>query len=115
MMIHPRMVKKLRLDGHVLAHETIRSTNVYIFVYMMILLGSVFLISIDNFSFTTNFTSVVAMLNNIGPGLDLVGPANNFAIFSPFSKCILMFDMLAGRLELFPILILFVPACWKKY
>jgi len=115
MLIHPRMVKKLRLDGHIIAHETIRSTNVYIFVYMMILLGSVFLVSLDNFGFTTNFTGVVSMLNNIGPGLDLVGPAHSFSLFSPFSKCVLMFDMLAGRLELFPVLILFVPACWKKY
>ncbi|MCR5753888.1 MAG: TrkH family potassium uptake protein [Acetatifactor sp.] len=115
MLIHPRMVKKLRLDGHIISHETIRSTNVYIFVYMMILLGSVFVVSLDNFGFTTNFTGVVSMLNNIGPGLDLVGPARNFSLFSPLSKCVLMFDMLAGRLELFPVLVLLVPSCWKKY
>ena len=115
MMIHPRMVKKIRMDGRAIAHETLRSTNVFISVYLVILLLSTLLISVDNFGFTTNFTSVVATLNNIGPGLDMVGPTCNFSIFSPFSKCVLMFDMLAGRLELFPMLILFLPACWKKH
>lgn len=115
MMIHPRMVKKIRMDGHALAHETLRSTNVFISVYLLILLMSTLLISVDEFGFTTNFTAVLATLNNIGPGLDMVGPTQNFSIFSPFSKCVLMFDMLAGRLELFPILILFLPACWKKH
>lgn len=115
MMIHPRMVKKIRMDGHVIPHETMRSTNVFISVYFVILFASVLLISIDEFDFTTNVTSVIATLNNIGPGLELVGPTQNFSIFSSFSKCILMFDMLAGRLELFPMLIIMVPACWKKY
>lgn len=115
MTIHPRMVRKIRVDGHVLPHETMRSTNVFISVYFVILFASVLLIGIDEFDFTTNFTGVVATLNNIGPGLELVGPTQNFSIFSPFSKCVLMFDMLAGRLELFPMLILLVPSCWKKY
>lgn len=115
MMIHPRMVRKIRMDGHVISHETLRSTNVYVSVYFVILFASVLLISLDEFGFTTNFTAVVATLNNIGPGLDLVGPTQNFSIFSPFSKCVLMFDMLVGRLELFPMLILFMPSCWKKY
>jgi len=115
MMIHPRMVKKIRIDGHVIPHETMRSTNVFISVYFVILFVSVLLISFDEYNFTTNVTSVIATLNNIGPGLDLVGPTQNFSIFSSFSKCVLMFDMLAGRLELFPMLIIMVPACWKKY
>lgn len=115
MMIHPRQVKKTKMDGHVITHETLRSTNVFISVYLIILLLSVLLIGIDNYDFTTNFTAVVATLNNIGPGLELVGPAENFALFSPFSKCVLMFDMLAGRLELFPMLIILLPSCWKKY
>lgn len=115
MMIHPRMVRKIRMDGHVIAHETMRSTNVFISVYFIILFASVLLIGIDEYDFTTNFTSVVATLNNIGPGLELVGPTQNFSLFSPFSKCVLMFDMLAGRLELFPMLIIMLPACWKKY
>ena len=103
------------MDGHVISHETLRSTNAFIAVYLIILFASVLLISVDNYDFTTNFTAVAATLNNIGPGLELVGPTQNFALFSPFSKCILMFDMLAGRLELFPMLIILLPSCWKKY
>lgn len=115
MMIHPRMVKKIKLDGHVLSHETLRSTNAFISVYFVLFFLSVLAISIDGYDFTTNFTAVAATFNNIGPGLELVGPTQNFSLFSPFSKCVLMFDMLAGRLELFPVLILFTPSCWKKY
>lgn len=115
MMIHPRMVKKIRLDGRVLAHETLRATNVFIAVYFVILFASMLVVGLDNYGFTTNFTAVVATLNNIGPGLEMVGPTQNFAIFGPLSKCVLIFDMLAGRLELFPMLILLMPSCWKKY
>ena len=115
MMIHPRMVKKIRLDGRVLSTEILRATNVFIAVYFVILFGSLLILGLDNFGFTTNFTAVVATLNNIGPGLEMVGPTQNFAIFSPLSKCVLIFDMLAGRLELFPMLILLMPSCWKKY
>ena len=70
---------------------------------------------IDNFDFTTNITAVLATLNNTGPGFEMVGPTGNFSIYSDFSKLILMFDMLAGRLELFPMLIILVPSCWRKY
>jgi trk system potassium uptake protein TrkH len=115
MLIHPRMVKKIKVDQHPVPNEVLRSTNAYIAVYFIMYFISVLLISIDNFDFTTNFTAVAATFNNIGPGLELVGPTGNFAIFSTFSKYVLMFDMLAGRLELFPMLILFHPACWKKY
>lgn len=115
MMIHPRMIKKIKMDQHMLLHEVLRSTNVFVAVYFVILFTSVLLIGIDELDFTTNFTAVAATLNNIGPGLELVGPTQNFSIFSGFSKFILMFDMLAGRLELFPMLIIFVPSCWKKY
>ena len=115
MMIHPRMVKKIHMDGHVISHETIRSTNVFIAVYFIFFFISVLLISVDEFDFTTNFTGVLATLNNMGPGFSLVGPTCNFSIYSYFSKCVLIFDMLAGRLELFPMLIIMFPACWKKY
>ncbi len=115
MMIHPRLVKKIKMDGHVVSHETQRSTNVFISVYLVIMFVSLLLIGVDEYDFTTNFTAVAATLNNIGPGLELVGPTQNFALFSPFSKCVLMFDMLAGRLELFPMLIIFLPSCWKKH
>lgn len=115
MMIHPRMVKKIRMDGHVISHETIRTTNSFIAVYFVIFLFSVLLIGIDELDFTTNFTGVLATLNNMGPGMELVGPTCNFSVFGPFSKCVLIFDMLAGRLELFPVLIIMLPSCWKKY
>lgn len=115
MMIHPRMVKKIKMDGRNLPHETMRSTNVFISIYCLVLFTSVLLLALNEFDFATNFTAVAATLNNIGPGLELVGPTQNFSIFNNFSKFVLMFDMLAGRLELFPMLILLAPSCWKKY
>ncbi len=114
-LMHPRLVKKIKVDGHAVPHEVIRSTNVFIAVYFVIFFISLLLISVDNLDFTSSFTAVAATLNNIGPGLDSVGPTSNFACFSVFSKYVLMFNMLAGRLEIFPMLILFHPACWKKY
>ena len=114
LIIHPRQVKKIRMDGHPVDHETLRSANVFLVVYFVLLLTSMLLISVDEFDFSTNFTSVVTVLNNIGPGLNLVGPTQNFSIFSPFYKFVLMFDMLAGRLELFPMMILLMPSTWKR-
>ena len=112
---HPRYIKKIQFDGVSVAHETVRNTNVFIAVYCLIFALSVLLVSIDNHDFTTNFTAVTATINNIGPGLALVGPTQNFGFFSPFSKIVLIFDMLAGRLELFPMLLLFTPSVWKRY
>lgn len=114
LIVHPREVRKIRMDGHVLDHETLRNTNVFFVVYFVILLASTLLISIDNFDFTTNFTATVATLNNIGPGLAMVGPTRNFSIYSTFSKFVLMFNMLAGRLELFPIVVMLLPSTWKR-
>ena len=114
LIIHPRQVKKIRMDGHPVDHETLRSANVFLVVYFVLLLTSMLLISVDEFDFSTNFTSVVTVLNNIGPGLNLVGPTQNFSIFSPFSKFVLRLDMLAGRLELFPMMILLMPSTWKR-
>jgi len=114
-ILHPRLVKKIQMDGAPIAHETVRSTNVFIAVYFMIFFASVLLISIDEFDFTTNFTAVAATLNNIGPGMAVVGPTGNYALFSPFSKLILIFDMLAGRLEIFPMLLLFSMKSWRRY
>ncbi|MBR6381248.1 MAG: TrkH family potassium uptake protein [Lachnospiraceae bacterium] len=115
LMIHPRQVQKIRIDGRPVAHETVRATNVFLVSYMVVYVSSFLLLSINEYDFTTNFTAVAAMLGNIGPGFSMVGPTQNFGFFSPFSKMILMFDMLAGRLELFPLLILLRPAAWKKY
>ena len=114
LIVHPREIKKIRIDDRSVTHEVVRSTNVFMVIYFAILFISVLLIGVDEKDFTTNFTAVVATLNNIGPGLELVGPTQNFGFFSHFSKFVLMFDMLAGRLELFPMLILFMPSSWKK-
>lgn len=111
--IHPRSVKKITFDGKPIEHEVMRSTNVYFITFIIIFAGSVLAISFEGWDLTTNFTAVAATINNIGPGLELVGPSRNFAFFAPFSKYVLIFDMLAGRLELFPLLILFHPVVWK--
>ena len=103
-----------KMDGKPIDHNTLRSTNVYLAIYFFILLVSTLLISVDNFNLTTNFTAVASTLNNIGPGLDGVGPTRNFGMYSDFSKFVLMFDMLAGRLELYPLLILFMPSLWRR-
>lgn len=113
-IIHPNSVKKLKMDGHLVEHEVVRSANVFLVVYVVIFALSVLLISFDSHDIVTNYTAVAATLNNIGPGLELVGPTQNFDVFSPYAKLILIFDMLAGRLELFPMLLLFIPQTWKK-
>jgi len=113
LMLHPREIKKIRMDGQVVNDDVIRSANVFTIIYFFLLFASILLISIDNFDFTTNFTAVAATLNNIGPGLAKVGPTCNFGSYSIFSKFILMFNMLAGRLELFPLILLIMPNTWK--
>ena len=113
--LHPNAVRKIKMDGKPVPHEVTRATNIFMTVYVLVFAFSTLLISLDNFSFTTNFTAVAATLNNIGPGLEAVGPSQNFAAYSIFSKLVLTFDMLAGRLELFPLLILFFPRTWKKF
>lgn len=111
--IHPKSVKKIKFEGKPVEHEVVRSINVYFITYMILFSLSVFAVSFEGKDLVTNFTAVAATINNIGPGLELVGPTQNFGSFSHFSKFVLMFDMLAGRLELFPLLILFHPAVWK--
>ena len=114
LVIHPREIKVIKMDGKAIEHQVMRATNVYLAIYFFIILGSTLFVSVDNFDFTTNFTAVVSALNNIGPGLAGVGPTSNFGAFSVFSKFVLMFDMLAGRLELYPLLILFMPSLWRR-
>lgn len=113
-MIHPRSVKVIKCDGKAVDHDTIRSVNIFLIAYVFIFAFSVMLINFDQFDMTTNFTAVAATFNNIGPGLEMAGPTGNFSGFSWFSKIVLIFDMLAGRLEIFPMLILFAPGTWKK-
>lgn len=114
LLIHPRNVKSVRMDGKTVDHSTMRSTSMFLVLYIGIFALSMLLISIDNKNFTTTFTSVAASLNNTGPGLGDVGPVGNYADFSILSKIVFIFDMLAGRLELFPLLLLFSPSAWKK-
>lgn len=113
-IIQPHQVKKIKMDSHTIDHETVRSVNVFMVAYMMIFIISLIMVSFDNHDLITSFTAVAATINNVGPGLELVGPTSNFGFFSPQTKIILIFDMLAGRLELFPMLLLFTPATWKK-
>lgn len=113
-MLHPREIKKIRIDGHVISPDVLRTSQVYLVIYWAFFLGAVLLISIDNFDFTTNFTAVAATFNNIGPGLAGVGPMSNFGGYSVFSKFVLMLGMLIGRLELYPIMLLLLPATWKR-
>lgn len=112
--LHPRTVRKVKFNGRIVEHEVIRGINVYMIAYAFVLMFSVLIISIDNFDFTSNFTAVVATLNNIGPGLNIVGPTGNFSMYSNLSKIVMIFDMLAGRLELFPMLLLINPYTWKE-
>ncbi len=111
---HPRSIKKVKMDGHSLEHEAVHSVYAFVIIYICIFVVSLLVITLDEKDLVTNFTAVAATINNIGPGLNIVGPAGNFSSFSDLSKFVLMFDMLAGRLELLPLLVLFVPSAWKK-
>lgn len=113
-VVHPRSVKVIRVDGKVQNEALVRSVAMYLVAYVIVLIVSTLLVSIDNFSFTTNATAVISCMNNIGPGLDLVGPTGNFGSFSWFSKLVLSADMIIGRLEIFPVLALFSPSLWKR-
>ena len=111
---HPKSIKKVSMDGKSVDEETLRTTCVYFAAFLSVFLTSVFVLSFEGKDLITNFTAVTATLNNIGPGLELVGPTQNFAHFSTVSKWVLAFDRLAGRLELFPLLMLFYPELWKE-
>ncbi|MBP5331389.1 MAG: TrkH family potassium uptake protein [Lachnospiraceae bacterium] len=113
--IHPRAIKKIKMDNNVVDHDAVRATNAYISLFFAVLFISVLLVSLDEHDFMTNFTAVVATLNNMGPGFNMVGPTCNYSFFSVGSKIVLIFDMLAGRLELFPMLLLIMPRSWRRY
>lgn len=112
-VVHPQKVETVRLNGNPVDEKVLQNTNAYLAAYIIIIGISYLLISIDGFSITTNFSAVLACFNNIGPGFEMVGPACNFGAYSTFSKAVLIMDMLAGRLEIFPILILFSRATWR--
>lgn len=113
-VVHPRSIKKVHMDGRTVPETVIKSTQVYVMTYVAVYLFSVLALAIDRFDFATDFTAVAANLNNIGPCLGQIGPTGNYAGYSVFSKFVLMFDMLTGRLELFPMLILFSLKTWKR-
>lgn len=110
---HPKSIVKIKMDDKPIEHEVVRSSNVYFITYMIIFVVSVFCLTFENKDLVTTFTAVTATFNNIGPGLEMAGPTANFGHFSDFSKLVMIFDMLAGRLELFPLLMLFHPELWK--
>jgi len=120
-VLRPKQVKKITMDKRPVDNEVIRSVNSYLVIYVLLFVMSLFILSFDSYAvkegmspMVTNFTAVTTTINNIGPGLDMAGPAENFSFFSPLSKIVLIFDMLAGRLELLPMLLLFSPTTWKK-
>ena len=111
--IHPNNVRKIKYDGKPLEHSVLRGINVFIMAYFLLMAVSILLISVDDFDLETNFTAVAATLNNIGPGLEKVGPTLNYSGYSAFSTCVLIFDMIAGRLEILPVLVLLSIHTWK--
>ncbi len=113
-MNHPRSVRKTRFEGKTVEHEVLRSINVFLIAYLAVFVLSVLVISLDNLDGITNFTAVASTINNIGPGLSRVGPTQNFAVYSNLSKLVLTFDMLAGRLEIFPMLIMCTAGLKRK-
>lgn len=113
-ILHPKQVKKITMDKRVVEHQVVRSLNAYFTAYVLVFVVSLLLISLEGYDMVTNFTSVASTINNVGPGLSLVGPVGSFSFFSDFSKLVYIFDMLAGRLEIFPMLVVFSPMTWKR-
>ena len=112
-MLHPRAVVAVRSEGKPVERDVLRGANSYMIVYIMLFTASLFLVEmVEECDLVTGFTAVSACLNNVGPGLGEVGPAGNFAALTPFTKILLSIDMLAGRLEIFPLLMLFAPTTW---
>ena len=114
-LLHPRSVKVLTIDGKQVSQEVVQGVQNYMILYAIVTVISMLLVSLDNLDLVTTVTSVMATLNNIGPGLGLVGPVGSYAMFSPLAKIVLTLDMLFGRLELFPMLILLMPSTWRKH
>ena len=113
-VIHPKKVQVVRMGDRIVDETVLGNCNAYLAAYVIIIILSFLLISLDNMSVTTNISAVLACFNNIGPGLDAVGPTCNFSAYSPLSKLVLIVDMLAGRLEIFPMLVFFSPSTWRK-
>jgi trk system potassium uptake protein TrkH len=112
--IHPKSVQKIKVDGKSIDDDTLKSIMIFFFAYIAIIIFSVIVVSLDNFDFMTSFSAVIATISNIGPGFEVVGPMGNFADFSVLSKIVLISNMILGRLEILPVIILFSPEVWKK-
>ena len=113
-MILPSRVKRIWFEGRPVGDQTVRSVHVFFFLYLLAAAAGALLLTLDGKDFTTNLTASIACISNVGPGLSAVGPCGNYLFFSPFSKLILSFEMLLGRLEIFPMLFLFSPGVWKR-
>ena len=113
-MLHPKAVTIVRVNGRKVSGETMNGVYIYFICYIMILLVSVLLVSVNDFDFGTSFSAVLTTLNNVGPGISAVGPVENFSQFSGLSKVIFCVDMLVGRLEIFPYLLLLSPELWRR-
>ena len=113
-MLHPNAVATVRFEGKPIGEKNIRSVHLFLTVYLIVFTVSCLLLSLEEMDLVTTFTAVAACMNNIGPGLEVVGPMGNFASFSLWAKLLLSFDMLVGRLEIFPMLLLFAPSIWKR-
>ena len=114
-MTHPRSVRHIQMDGKTVESGVLQNTFAYLAVYVLLFAVSLLIISLDNLDLTSNFTAIAATFNNIGPGLGLVGPTGNFDCYSFLSKVVMIFDMLAGRLEIYPLMIFFLPSTWKRH
>ncbi len=113
-ILHPNMVAMVKMNGKKVSPDTMRGINIYFTAYIFIMILSVLIVSIDNFDFATSFSGVLTTINNVGPGISKIGPVDNFHMFSALSKIVFSFDMLVGRLEIFPYLILLSPDLWRR-
>ena len=114
LLLHPRTVKVMTIDGKAVSNDTVRGVSAYFLTYVFLIMASILLVSLDGFDGSTTITAVFATVNNIGPGLGMVDPAGSYAAFSPLAKVVLTLDMLFGRLELYPMLILMLPTTWTR-
>lgn len=113
-LLHPKSVNIVKVNGKKVSEDTLQGVYVYFIAYIAIFIVSILLISLNNFDFATTFSGVLTMMSNVGPGISKVGPIENFSIFTDFSKIVFCLDMLIGRLEIFPFLMLFSPNLWRK-
>lgn len=113
-IIHPKSVNIVKVNGKKVGEDTVQDAFIYLIAYVGIMIVSILIVSLNNFDFATTFSGVLTTMNNVGPGIAAVGPVENFAAFSPLSKIVFCLDMLIGRLEIFPFLVLFSPDLWRR-